>query len=585
MAWTAQVLKKLVSELPGVAVVVTDPDRLLETPEMQVALREAALLVQRWDGTTAMLQGILRQTADGHCQVLVVDGNSPQLHLVASHLGDHMQVELTVADVAKRLERTTVLGVPCARWNEVAELDRGLLQPLSARESSWLLARALYGVDVAYLQRGQWWQVLLWLVARDAELPQALARAVLAGARDAILRDVPESDALTALTERGKARALLVRKSADSNWLAGLTAPQRQQVAALTQAAATEQRQSARVSHAWPAAPAVPDRVLEHCHALVRADAEGLTDAATLAEADGEFGRWLVQNYNELVQRSSAKVLHVHSLLAQLVAEGAGPRDRLLLVVLDAVGLRTWHRVAPVWQQAGVFGQSVVRPALASLPTVTSVSRLAIFEGRAKTALWQRASGFATESHGWSQHPAVAVREDGRCKLFASDDEGREKLLGHLQRGVPRLAMVDTSWDKVIHHLDPQLQHVDEATVRWAEAAAPDWRKLVREAHANGYRVVVTADHGHVLATGAGLPEGRALTDSWSRRVMLFESPTARDAFATQGHAFQPATAPPGVFPLFSRPGEAFATRGQRLHCHGGLSMFEVLVPVAELKP
>ena len=110
MAWTERVLEMLTSELPGVAVVVSDPDRLLRTAELQAALGESLLQVLEWDGSPAMLDQVAALSHAGHNPILVVEDSSPHLHRIASRLADHLPIELTVAVVAKRLDRTVVLA-------------------------------------------------------------------------------------------------------------------------------------------------------------------------------------------------------------------------------------------------------------------------------------------------------------------------------------------------------------------------------------------------------------------------------------------------------------------------------------------
>ncbi len=583
LSWTDEVLRAVRSELPGIAVVAIDPDRLLCTAELVAGAAAAEIQLVHWDGTADGLRALAAES-DHRPKVIRAPEGSPHLHWLDQLLPDHCRVFLSATLVAGNLDRSVVRCLPSAEWERIHSLNQRQREPLGPRQTAVLLARSLFGVDAAFLSGGGAWSALLWLQMREVNLPEVLAKALVEEA----LPGLPSGPDWPAALQHPQVRErILVEKSADVGWVQGLSPHER----TVLQGLRSEQKRLLKapvlVPSRWPGDTAKPEQVVTFAHEVLRADAAGQLSAGAFDSFDEIFSKWLIDNYNIAVRTKDKGVLCLHHLVSQLCEQRCGPRDRLLLVVLDAVGLATWLKLAPIWQELGVFGSEVLKPALASLPTLTSVSRLAIFEGRISTDLWRQSDKFKAEQQAWKAHPAVAGKEDSRAELFrqSADSEPNLSLISKMQRGVARLAVVDTGWDEVIHHLEPGQKALDLAIRAWAERNAPAWKQILEEAFANQYQVVLTADHGHAVARGIGLPAKRELAESWSRRALLFESKTARDAQAAQGVIFDPVTAPPQIFPLFARRGEAYALKGNHGHSHGGLSMQEVLVPVAELRP
>ena len=130
--------------------------------------------------------------------------------------------------------------------------------------------------------------------------------------------------------------------------------------------------------------------------------------------------------------------------------------------------------------------------------------------------------------------------------------------------------------------LDPGYHPLYESASGWA--ARTGLRETIARGFDAGYRVVITADHGQVACTGAGRPVSGELTDERSRRVLLFPNPTLRDSFISDRYSgHQPPGLPPSCCPLFCVGFDSFDRPDVFCYSHGGLSIEEVLVPVAEV--
>ena len=575
MKWIIELIRQVRSDLPGIVTVCDDEQGLLAVPGVAEALASADIDVHVWDGSTAMLVKLAASDAVGR-PLLVVEPRSPK-HLLPVFLPHHARAAMDLSAVATRLDRPTVRRIPWQRWDDVRALDERQNHDLAAKETALLVARALYGVDVLYMRGGSWWRTLLrhWLAAEP--MPIEIARVVV---QEAQFSTAYADVAVTALTDIAVAKATLARQAAaDAAWLDSLPSGERaamDRLLAVEAPIATAPKPSVDWLAKWPGGDAAPEQVVDFAIAYVPAVTFDQVAAEQRRAIDAAAQQWVVSDYNQFMSFENPAVLKLHSLVSQLDREvGDG---RMLLVVLDAVGLAVWQVVAEVWQDAGAFARQELRAAFASLPTLTSVSRMAIFEGTMTTRVWDKADKAKAERDFWARRFDAVNASRSAC--FGVGDPS---VFGRFEQGVPRLAVLDTSWDGRIHHLDPDFDLMADEARKWAKKVAAQFVPLIKSALQHGYRVFVTADHGHVAGKGAGRPKKGDLADSWSKRVLLFDAQATAQQFAHQGVVFQPVTAPPGVWPLFAGPGATFDQAGSATHGHGGLSLEELVVPVAEL--
>ena len=95
---------------------------------------------------------------------------------------------------------------------------------------------------------------------------------------------------------------------------------------------------------------------------------------------------------------------------------------------------------------------------------------------------------------------------------------------------------------------------------------------------------MIVADHGQVECRGVGRPKVGTLPDERSKRVLLFEDKTVCHSFATDdSFPFHPSNLPMNMWPLFAAGTASFDVLGAEAVSHGGMSIDEVLVPVAEV--
>jgi hypothetical protein len=339
------------------------------------------------------------------------------------------------------------------------------------------------------------------------------------------------------------------------------------------------------------AAPAVPPADLASWYAVAewwsdlrRLIARGPTDLrdaawVSWAALDDAFGHWMRERYGTLLTSAAPWPPAVHRVapfLARRLREGAAAR--LLLIVLDGLGHTQWSHLRERVALEILEGGSVC----ALVPTYTTVSRQAIFAGElplsSPDTLWTT----QPEPRRWRElWAAEGVPVTG---IAYHRVKGR---LPHDQLGfgdAPVIGVVVNAVDDLMHssELFGDAQLLANLDV-WAENGF--LVDLVSRATVAGIETWITADHGNLECIGIGaLAEGVAI-ESAGKRLLRYPNKTLRDASAAQGTVWDDIPGMPSTAePLLFAAGRSAFTNNRISVSHGGLSIDEVIVPLARVR-
>lgn len=290
---------------------------------------------------------------------------------------------------------------------------------------------------------------------------------------------------------------------------------------------------------------------------------------------DEGFVDWLRRSYGSTLQAASATPRAVHQIapyLARRVEEGA----RIVLLVIDGLGFAQWQQLRnaagiKVVQATGCF---------AMIPTLTTVSRQAIFAGALPIDFADTITTTAAEPRRWQSfwgEHGLASRDVSYTRTLGSDPSDVPTLVGRA------IAVVVNAVDEMLHAAEVLGdRQVASGVDVWARAGF--LQTLVEIATAGGYEVWVTSDHGNLPAVpGHVLREGLAVSDAAGTRVRLYANEVLRGQSASFGIAWDPPGYPRGTrCPLFAPGRSGFFGSGTRVS-HGGLSIDEVIVPFAQV--
>jgi hypothetical protein len=97
----------------------------------------------------------------------------------------------------------------------------------------------------------------------------------------------------------------------------------------------------------------------------------------------------------------------------------------------------------------------------------------------------------------------------------------------------------------------------------------------------------MTSDHGNIEAKGCGRPTEGAVADLRGERVRIYPDTVLRekvmDVFPTASE-WDPIGLPDDYLALLAPSRQAFVPEKQRIVCHGGVSLEEIIVPFVQIE-
>ncbi|MGD0679087.1 MAG: BREX-2 system phosphatase PglZ [Polyangiaceae bacterium] len=323
-----------------------------------------------------------------------------------------------------------------------------------------------------------------------------------------------------------------------------------------------------------------------------RAFGEGVNAVVAAADAvrveiDRTFARALPRWIE--AGKPATQVLPIESAVDHFVCRFLAARGdrKVLVLLLDGMA---WAQAAeilesiPSWGPlawnfgAGRIGSTPsIAPVLASLPTVTEVSRAAFFAGKAMPA--GRLDGTDKDVDRWASFaklrpfvppgdlPRLLLRGEGHTPDGAASREALNLVRDERHRAVAI----------VINAIDSSLKGDTQQDSRWTYETIRPLRDLLDAAQETGRAVLLAADHGHVpadrLQSVGSPPDSKARWRVWKRP----DEPIADYEIAIEK---QYAWAPAGAHGVILLADDAHRY-GAAPHAgeHGGATLAEVVAP------
>jgi hypothetical protein len=340
----------------------------------------------------------------------------------------------------------------------------------------------------------------------------------------------------------------------------------------------------------WVAFAKSQGEILSRFHALDPAYAKGLE--GTLQEihqrSDERLVSWLAKHFSDLPSLPAAAAPAMLHQVPRFLAMRRGAFDeKVALLVFDGLAMDQWVQIrehvtgrAPklVFDEGACF---------AWLPTLTAVSRQALFSGL-------KPREFADSIAGTSAEPSLWLRFWQDQGLRASEILYRkgirrvdqlDELAAELSKPSIKVAglVIDTI-DEIVHGAVLGKRGIASQIDSWCTSGFVE--QLFALLLNQDFHVYLTADHGNVEAIGAGRPNQGVIAESRGERVRVYSTDLLRTQSAEQipGTIELPSPAlPPDFLPLFAGGRTAFVNKGEPLVAHGGISVEELIVPFVEV--
>ena len=303
--------------------------------------------------------------------------------------------------------------------------------------------------------------------------------------------------------------------------------------------------------------------------------------------ADERLREWVTRHYADLPSLPAAKgPVMVHHVPRFLSLKRSAGESKVVLLVFDGLAMDQWIQVRESLARRAPEIGFEENACFAWLPTLTSVSRQALFSGLKPREFSNSIETTAQEPVLWSrfwQDQGLRLNEvmyrrgikrtDQLVDLDAAISDPAIKVAG---------IVVDTV-DEIVHGAVLGKRGIANQIASWCDTGFVE--QLFRSLLDKGFHVYLTADHGNVEAVGIGRLNQGVASELRGERVRTYRSEILVASTTANVDAFRLDIAglPTEFLPLYAGARGAFVGQGERIVAHGGLSVEELIVPFVKV--
>lgn len=330
--------------------------------------------------------------------------------------------------------------------------------------------------------------------------------------------------------------------------------------------------------------------IINRFHELNAGTAEPLQRQvrALQCEVDERLKDWLFQHFGDLPSLPAAKgPVMVHHVPRYLAMRRSAGEERVALLVFDGMALDQWIQIRE-HLAARVPGFSADEGGcFAWLPTLTSISRQALFSGLKPREFQRSIETTSQESSLWTRF----WLENGlhKSEVFFQKAIKRTEQLAELEEAISGpstkvAGIVVDMIDEIVHGAMLGKRGIAGQIRAWCDTGFVE--KLFELLAKNGYQIYLTADHGNVDAEGIGRISQGVVSETKGERVRTYRSETLVASVPAEIDAFRfnNSGLPPDFLPLYAAKRGAFVPKGNQIVAHGGMSVEELIVPFVKIK-
>jgi hypothetical protein len=304
-------------------------------------------------------------------------------------------------------------------------------------------------------------------------------------------------------------------------------------------------------------------------------------------EADLRLKEWVQKRYQDLPSLPVAKApVMVHHIPRYLAMRRDAGEEKIALVVFDGMALDQWIQIREYLSSRTSDITTDENGCFAWLPSLTSVSRQALFSGLRPREFQMSIETTAQEPGLWSRfwlENGLRGAEVHYRKAIKRIEQlpGLEAALSN--PSIKVAGIVVDMIDELVHGAMLGKRGLAGQIQEWCETGFIE--ELLRLLIRNGFHVYVTADHGNVDAEGIGRINQGVVTELKGERVRTYRNETLAASVPEGIDAFQYSGTglPLDFLPLYANSRGAFVPVGHQVVAHGGMSVEELIVPFVRI--
>jgi hypothetical protein len=299
------------------------------------------------------------------------------------------------------------------------------------------------------------------------------------------------------------------------------------------------------------------------------------------------FAGWMLARYGSLANLAYTSrpvmVHHIPRYLAYIRSKQV--TRRIALVVIDALALDQWLIIRDVLRDKRPGWRLEENQVFAWVPTLTSVSRQALFSGNPPFYFRDSLTTTSNEPQHWRNFwEGRGIRQESIFYLKGLGEGSVDDIASFADSGYEIVGLVIDKVDKIAHGMELGTAGMHQQVKLWAEQGY--LVDLIDRLLKGGFDVYVTSDHGNIAARGQGRVSDGVLAESRGSRARIYQSEVFRKQMMEQRqHAISwPGFGlPQGYYVMLAKGRSAFANEGEQVISHGGISLEEVIVPFVRI--
>lgn len=294
-----------------------------------------------------------------------------------------------------------------------------------------------------------------------------------------------------------------------------------------------------------------------------------------------QFTVWMLEFYHGLKNLPYLpEPVMVHHIPHYLAAKF---QSKIALVVMDGMNYAQWVQIREALQKDPNFQYILHEHGVyAWAPTITSVSRQAIFSGEIPIY-------FSDSIHTTAKEPAAwQLFWENRQVMPVYTFYGRvlEQGAGEWWMEANKdliCGLVIDIIDRLMHNSLQGHQSLYVELALWLKKGL--LQKLLVELLEAGFDLYLTSDHGNQESRGIGRISEGVLAETCGQRVRVYQDQETRARAAEKYAALEwPGDGlPEGYYVLMAKSGESFTKEQALTVSHGGISIEEVIVPFVHI--
>lgn len=304
-------------------------------------------------------------------------------------------------------------------------------------------------------------------------------------------------------------------------------------------------------------------------------------------ELEERFAGWMLRRYGSLANLSyTSKPVMLHHIPRYLAyrrsKEGA---EKIALVVIDGLALDQWLIIRRVLTEKRVGWKFEENQVFAWVPTLTSISRQALFAAEPPLYFNDSLTTTRKEEQHWRRFwEDSGVRRGSIYYRKGLGSEPANEFEEVLSPQFEIVGLVVDKVDKIMHGMELGTAGMHQQVRLWAEQGY--LMQLINCLFKSNFAVYLTSDHGNIAVRGKGrLPDG-VLAETRGERARIYDNEAFRQQIqnAAENTFYWPGFGlPQGYSVLLARGRSAFVSKGEEVVSHGGISLEEVIVPFVRI--